>query len=149
MTPKHEQPASISPSQLQNGEIVALEAGRVCIRLESGVIGFLTGISKEEIQSTFKLGQRGMFQIERCDENGETLVSRAATSEVRPSFDHEVNRLHEALNQHHSTPVKRDEIMPVMDEQHIRQWIEQVDTSLEKLKRNRAKRMDEEFYSET
>jgi len=132
-----------------DGEIVGLEDERVRVRLETGVIGFLTGIAREEIQSTFKLGQHGSFRIERRDKKGETLLSLVSTqaSEAPRSFEHDVDRLQDALNDHHATPIRRDEVIPTMDEQRIQQWLNRVESSLEKLRKNRAKRLDEEFYS--
>ncbi|MEE8592933.1 MAG: hypothetical protein V3T03_02275 [Candidatus Bipolaricaulota bacterium] len=149
MTPEQERSASSSRSQPLDGEIVGLEDERVRVRLETGVIGFLTGIAGEEIQSTFKLGQYGSFRIERRDKKGEALLSLVSTqaSEAPQSFEHDVDRLQDALNNHHATPIRRDEVIPTMDEQRIQQWLNRVESSLEKLRKNRAKRLDEEFYS--
>ena len=149
MTPEQEQSASSSPSKPLDGQVVGLEDERVRVRLETGVIGFLTGSAGEGIQSTLKLGQRGTFRIERCDEKGETLLSlvSAQTSEIPRSFEHDVDRLQDALNHSHAVPITRDEVIPTMDEQRIQQWLNRVEKSLENLRRNRAKRLDEEFYS--
>lgn len=149
MTPEQGRSAYTSPSQPLDGEIVGLEDERVRVRLETGVIGFLTGIAKAEIQSTFKLGQLGRFQIERCDEKGETLLSLISTqaSKAPQSFEHDVDQLQNALNHHHATPITRDEVISTMDEQRIQQWLNRVESSIEKLRKNRAKRLDEEFYS--
>ena len=149
MNSEQERSASTAPSQPLDGEIVGLEDERVRVRLETGVIGFLAGIAQVEIQSTFKLGQQGTFRVERLDEKGETLLSLVSTqaSEVPRSFEHEVNRLQNALNNHHATPITHDEVIPTMDEQRIQQWLNRVESSLGKLRKNRAKRLAEEFYS--
>lgn len=149
MNSEQERSASTAPSQPLDGEIVGLEDERVRVRLETGVIGFLAGIAQVEIQSTFKLGQQGTFRVERLDEKGETLLSLVSTqaSEVPRSFEHEVNRLQNALNHHHVAPITRDEVIPTMDEQRIQQWLNRVESSLGKLRKNRAKRLAEEFYS--
>jgi len=149
MTPEQERSASTSPPKPLDGEIAGLEDDRVRIRLETGMIGFLTGIGTAEIQSTFQLGQHGTFLIERRDEKGETLLSLVSiqASEAPQSFEHEVDQLQNALNHHHATPIVHDEVIPTMDEQRIQQWLNRVEKSLEKLRRNRAKRLDEEFYS--
>ena len=151
MNSEQERSASTLPFQPLDGEIVGLGDERVRVRLETGVIGFLTGIAKAEIQSTFKLGQHGTFRVERCDEKGETLLSLVSTqaSEDPRSFEHDVDRLQNALNHHYTTPIKRDEVIPTMDEQRIQQWLNRVENSLEKLRKNRAKRLAEEFYSGT
>ena len=149
MTPEYERSTSTSPSKTLAGEIVGLEEERVRVRLETGVIGFLSGIEKDVIQSSFQLGRRGTFQIAQCDENGETLLSFVSIqgSEEPRSFEHDVDRLQNALNHHLSGPIARAEVIPTLDEQRIQQWLNRAEKSLEKLRRNRAKRLDEEFYS--
>jgi len=152
MNSEQERSASTSPCQPLDGEIVGLENERVRVRLQTGVIGFLAGIAKAEIQSTFKLGQHGTFRIEQCDRNGETLLSLVSTqaSEDPRSFEHEVDQLQSALNNHHhATSIAHDEVIPTMDEQRIQQWLNRLETSLEILRKNRAKRLAEEFYSGT
>jgi len=151
MTHEHERSAPDSSSKPLAGEIAGLESERVRVRLETGVIGFLAGIAHEEIQPSFHLGQHGRFQILRRAENGETLLDLVSIEEVDseapPSFEHDVDRLQNALNHHQSVPITHDEVIPTIDEQRIKQWLHRVEKSLEKLKRNRAKRLDEEFYS--
>jgi len=149
MTPEHERSDSTSPSKPLDGEIIGLESERVRVRLGTGVIGYLAEIANAEIQSSLQLGQHGTFQILRCDENGETLLSLMSIqdSEASPSFEHDVDQLQNALNHHPATPITHDEVIPTIDEQRIQQWLNQVGKNLEKLRRNRAKRLDEEFYS--
>ncbi|MFC2078541.1 hypothetical protein ACFLSZ_01015 [Candidatus Bipolaricaulota bacterium] len=148
-TPEHERSAPISSSAPVAGEIVGLEGECVRVRLETGVIGFLTGVVKEEIQSSLQPGQHGRFQLIRHDENGDPLLSLVSVqaADTPRTFDHDVDQLQDALNHHHPTPVAREEIIPTMDEQRIQQWLDQAGKTLEKLRRNRAKRLDEEFYS--
>ncbi len=149
MTPEHERSASASLSKPLDGEIVGLEDERVCVRLETGVIGFLAEAANAEIQSSFQLGQHGQFQILRCDENGETLLSVVSirNSEAPPSFEHDVNQLQNALAHHHTGPITHDEAIPTLDEQRIQQWLNRVEKDLTKLRKHRTKRLDEEFYS--
>ena len=149
MTPEHERPASASPSKPLAGEIVGLEDDRVRVRLETGAIGFLQGMANMEIRSSLQLGKQGRFRILQCDEKGEILLGLVSihNSEAPLSFEHDVDRLQNALNNHHKTPVTRDEVIPTLDEQRIQQWLHRAEESLEKLRRNRAKRLDEEFYS--
>ncbi|MFC2083025.1 hypothetical protein ACFLSG_03200 [Candidatus Bipolaricaulota bacterium] len=151
LIPEHERSAPTPPSAPLAGEIVGVEDGRVRVRLETGVIGFLTGIEKEEIQSSCEVGRHGTFQTAQRDENGETLLSLVSlqATEAPRSFDHDVDQLQDALNHHHPTPIAREEAIPTMDEQSIQQWLDRVGKTLEKLRRNRAKRLDEEFYSGT
>lgn len=149
MTPEHERSASASPSKPLGGEIVELEDERVRVRLETGEIGFLTGIESAEIKSSFRVGQHGRFQMLQCDENEESVLSLVSIqdSEAPPSFEHDVDQLQNALTYHHTAPTMHDEVVPTLDEQHIQQWLNRVEKNLTKLRRNRAKRLDEEFYS--
>ncbi len=149
MTPKHERSASTSPSKPLDGEIVGLEDARVRVRLETGAIGFLTGITNEKIQSSFLAGQHGRFQILRCDESGETLLSLVSIQPLEAPLpaEHDVDQLQNAITHHQTAPITRDEVVPTLDEQRIQQWLNRVEKNLTKLRRNRSKRLDEEFYS--
>ena len=151
MTPEHERSASTLPSKPLDGEIIGLESERVRVRLGTGTIGFLAEAANQEVQSPFQLGQHGKFQIIRCAEDGETLLSlvsiRDLDSEAPPSFEHDVDELQNALNHHPVTPITHDAVIPTIDEQRTQQWLNRVEKGLEKLRRNRANRLDEEFYS--
>lgn len=149
MTPEPARSAPATPSIGLDGEIVGLEDERVRVRLETGSIGFLARVKSAEIQSPFQLGQHGRFQILQCDKNGETLLSLVSTQDsgAPPSFEHDVDQLQNALTLHHPVPIKHDEVIPTLDEQRIQGWLNQVEKTLTKLRRNRAKRLDEEFYS--
>jgi predicted RNA-binding protein with RPS1 domain len=147
MTPEQQRSASSSPPPLWDGEIVALEEDCVRVRLESGVIGIL---AETQIESSFEIGQHRRFQVLRCDENGEALLSLVAGQEDddSPTFKHDVDEPQSALTNHRTPHATReDEGFPTLDEQRIQQWLNRVDKTLTKLRRNRAKRLDEEFYS--
>jgi len=149
MTPEQQRSASASPSKSLDGEIVALEGDRVRVRLESGAMGVLVGIANSESRSSLQLGRHGKFQILRCDEKGETLLSLISIQapDGSPAFEHDVDELQNALTHHHTPPVTRNEVFPALDEQRIQNWLNRVEKNLTKLRRNRAKRLDEEFYS--
>jgi hypothetical protein len=149
MIPEHERSASVSPSKPLDGEIVGLEGERIRVRLETGAIGFFKGSGEGTSTSSYQLGQQGRFQIVRCEENEETLLSLVAlhSTEASPAFEHDVDQLQNALAHHRSPPITRDEVIPTLDEQRIQQWLNRVEQNLTNLRRNRAKRLDEEFYS--
>ena len=149
MTPEQQRSASASPSKPLDGEIVALEDDRVRVRLESGAMGVLADIANTENKSSLQVGKHGKFQILRCDENGETLLSLVSIQvpDGSPAFEHDVDELQNALTHHHTPPVTHDEGFPAIDEQRIQNWLNRVEKNLTKLRRNRAKRLDEEFYS--
>ncbi len=149
MTPEQERSTSVSPSKPLDGEIVGLEGECVRVRLETGAIGFLKGLDKATMESSFQLGQQGRFLIVRCEENEETLLSLVAihSTEASPAFEHDVDQIQSAVANHHTPSITRNEVIPTLDEQRIQQWLNRVEKNLTQLRRNRAKRLDEEFYS--
>jgi hypothetical protein len=152
MPPEHGGSASTPIPKPLGGEVVGLEEGRIRIRLETGAIGFLLAVDPSQGLNAFHVGQRGTFLSERLDDQGETVLSLVSISdpEAPLSFEDDVDRLQDAINQPHAPLPARDEgIIPTMDEQRIQQWLDRTGKSLEKLRRNRAKRLDEEFYSRT
>jgi predicted RNA-binding protein with RPS1 domain len=147
MPPEQQRSASSSPANHLDGEIVALEEDCVRVRLESGVIGVL---AEKQIESPLEIGQHRKFQVIRRDDNGETLLSLVAGQDTdgSPTFEHDVDELQSALTNHRTPQATReDEGFPTLDEQRIQQWLNRVEKTLTKLRRNRAKRLDEEFYS--
>ena len=132
-----------------DGEIVGLEGERIRVRLETGTIGFFKGSDDGTLTSSFQLGQQGQFQIVQCEENKETLLRLVSlhNTEPSPAFEHDVDQLQNALAHHHAPPIVHDEVIPTLDEQRIQQWLNRVEKTLTELRRNRAKRLDEEFYS--
>lgn len=149
MTPEQHRSTSDSPAKIVDGEIVSLEDGRVHIRLESGIMGILEDLANAEVSASFQPGRHGAFKILRCDENGETILCLVSMkdSDVSPSFDHDVDELQNALTHHHVPSVAPDREFPALDERRIQQWLNRVEKNLSELRRNRAKRLDEEFYS--
>jgi predicted RNA-binding protein with RPS1 domain len=149
MTPEQQQPTSASPSKPLGGEIVALEDGRVRVRLETGTVGLLADTAGAKHKSSLKLGQHGRFQILRCDENGETHLSLVSfqDTDASPTVEPDVDELQNAIIHHHTAPAQHDREFPALDEQRIQNWLNRVEKTLIKLRRNRAKRLDEEFYS--
>jgi hypothetical protein len=146
-TPNQDQPTTVPPSKSLGGEIVGIEGERIRVRLETGTVGFLA----EAVTSgtSLRTGQQGTFRVLRCNESGEMLLGFVSIEDDQAprSFEHAVNQLQDALNHHHATPIARDEAVSTMDEQRIQDWLNRVDKSLEKLRRNRSKRLNEEFYT--
>ena len=149
MIPENERSTSTSSSESLDGEIVGLEGNRVCVRLETGVIGHFENSDLSAGASPIQPGQQGRFQIVQCSEDGKTLLNLISIdkAEASPAFDHDVDKLQNALSHHHTLSIKQDTIIPALDEQRIQQWLNRVEKNLTKLRRNRAKRFDEEFYS--
>jgi predicted RNA-binding protein with RPS1 domain len=146
-TPDQERSAT-TPEPI-DGEIVGLEDARVRVRLETGAIGFIADAVDDGILSSFQLGDQYSFRVLQTGEDGEIELSLATSQdgETSPAFEHDVSQLQSALTQHPSTPAAPIEAIPSVDEQRIQQWLRRVDKALERLRRNRAKRLDEEFYS--
>jgi len=132
------------------GEIVSIEGTRIRVRLASGTIGFVEASATSQVPSGLAVGQTGKFSVEHPVEDGETTLCLISLEETEAphSFESDVHRLQTALNHHHAAPLSSHEaIVPTMDEQRIQQWLQRVEQRLEQLRRNRTKRLDEEFYS--
>lgn len=149
LTPEHKRSTSSVSSISVDGEVIGLEGARVRVRLETGTIGFVMRTPNEEGALSLQLGQKGRFTIVESEAQEETLLNVVSLQEsVEPvSFEHDVDRLQTALTQHHASPLEHEEVIPTLDEQRIQRWLSRVEKSLDKLRRNRAKRLDEEFYS--
>lgn len=147
--PELERSDSASPELPLDGEIVGIEEARIRVRLETGVIGFVEALAEAEAPSSFQLGQKGRFRIlSSADGEAPSLSLISIVDLAAPlSFESDVDRLQNALSLQHSTSIARDDVVPTLDEQHIKQWLDRTKTSLERVRRNRAKRLDEEFYS--
>lgn len=147
--PELERSDSASPELPLDGEIVGIEEARIRVRLETGVIGFVEALAEAEAPSSVQLGQKGRFRIlSSADGEAPSLSLISIVDLAAPlSFESDVDRLQNALSLQHSTSIARDDVVPTLDEQHIKQWLDRTKTSLERVRRNRAKRLDEEFYS--
>jgi hypothetical protein len=133
-----------------SGEVVHIDGTRIRVRLASGIIGFIDASSDSRIPSGLTVGRTGRFTLHHRGEDGEIelrLVSLEET-EISHSFESDVHRLQTALNHHHPTAVPHEEaVVPAVDEQRIQQWLQRVEQRLDQLRKNRSKRLDEEFYS--
>lgn len=149
LTPEPERSTSSTSPTSFGGEVVGLEGTRVRVRLETGIIGFVMGKPDEQSGLPLQLGQKGRFTVFESNADGETLLrvlSLQESSKPR-SFEHDVDQLNNALAQHPAASIEHHEVVPTLDEQRIQQWLNRVDGSLDRLRKNRAKRLDEEFYS--
>jgi len=149
MTPEQLRSTSPSPANPLDGEIIALEEDCVRVRLESGVVGTLARDENSQTQSPFTVGQHHKFNVLQCDESGKAVLCLVAgqdtdVSQVDKDDNHQQQK---ALTHRTSLAAHEDEGFPTLDEQRIQQWLNRVEKNLTKLRRNRSKRLDEEFYS--
>jgi len=137
------------PAATEAGVVVGVSPTQIRVRLASGITGVMSVTSTNGSREPAPvLGDRGLFRVDHRREDGEIeiqLVS-SASSAVPRSFDHDVNLLRQALQDHpvstlvHEAPPS----VPRMDEQRVQGWVQRVDTYLESLRKNRYKRLDEE-----
>ena len=134
---------------LVEGEIVGVEGTRIRVRLDSGTIGFMPR-GKGDAES-IEVGRRATFRIDGTDPGGSPSLSFAvvdASPTVVEPFDRDVVRLHNALANRHPTnsvrSVERERL--TLGEEQIQHWIGRVESGLGRLRKNRAKRVNEEFY---
>jgi len=137
------------PSKPLLGEVVRIEGTQIRVRLVSGTVGFVDASANSQLLSDLAVGGTGRFTIHQCSADGETeLRFVSAEEEDAPrSFESDVFRLQTALNHRHNAPAAHEAVVPALDEQRIQQWLQRAEQRLEQLRRNRAKRLDEEFYS--
>ena len=143
--PDHGEPSTSGASVL-SGEFIALEGGLARIRLSTGEIAIL-----EEASDSTRLtpGQTAMFRIKRRDGSQRAILSLVRTDDVAamPAFDREVDRLHNALANHHPTNSYHRPQQDLLGEDRIQQWVDSVERRLSALRKNRTRRLDEEFYN--
>jgi hypothetical protein len=142
-------PASSEEPKLVSGEVVGIDGDRIRVRLDSGATGFVApaeGKKPEEL----RVGLRASFRVAATDADGSPVLAFAASQE-RPApeqpFDREVVRLHHALANHHPANSVRPAERVHLGEEQIQQWIGHVESRLGRLRKNRAKRLNEEFYN--
>ena len=136
-------------TELVGGEIVGIEATRIRVRLDSETIGFMER-PLDEGSERVRVGQRACFRIVATDPGGSPRLalegSEGASSAEEP-FDREVVKLHNALANHHPSNSVRPLERVHLGEDQIQSWIGCVEESLARLRKNRAKRLNEEFYT--
>lgn len=148
-TSEQEQPTNPSSGPLP-GEVVHIDGTRVRVRLVSGVVGFVDTSNDSRIPSDLTVGRTGRFVLHHRGEDGEIELHLISIEEkdAPRSFESDVHRLQTALNHSHRAAVSHEQAaVPGVDEQRIQQWLQGVEQRLDQLRRNRAKRLDEEFYS--
>jgi hypothetical protein len=131
------------------GEVIAIEEARIRVRLADGKIGFVPRTSGGNARE-LEVGSRTMFRVVATAPSGETtlaIVESPATPVAGQSFDRDVDRLHNALANHHPTAPARPAERVSIGEEQIRNWVTTVESSLGRIRKNRAKRLNEEFYN--
>ncbi len=142
-------PVSNEAPEFVQGEIVGVEETRIRVRLESGGTGYMRPPEGVEVDA-IRVGRRATFRIVASDSAGSPTLafaeSRDAPTTQEP-FDREVVRLHDALANHPPANSARPAERVYLGEEQIRDWIDRVERSLGRFRKNRAKRLDEEFYN--
>ncbi len=142
-------PTSTEDPELVGGEIVGVEDTRIRVRLDSGETGFVTSPDQAKIDR-IRVGSRATFRVVATDPGGSPTLAFAESQDgpaAEEPFDREVVRLHNALANHHPSNSVRPVERVHLGEEQIQNWIGRVEGSLDRLRRNRAKRLNEEFYS--
>jgi len=131
-----------TPGELA-GDVISVENDRATVRLSTGETGVV------DPAGGLAVGQRATFQIKRREEGKPPILGlvRREASSALPSFDQEVNRLHDALANHHPANSYQQPQHDILGEDRIQPWVNRVEQRLATLRRNRAKRLDEEFYN--
>jgi len=141
-------PASNEEAGLVRGEIVEVEDTRLRVRLESGAIGFVAVADVPDAGSA-RVGHRATFRIVAggpADSPALTFVEHREAAAEEP-FEREVVELNKALANHRPSNAVRPVERLHLGEEQIQDWIARVDESLGRFRKNRAKRLNEEFYN--
>jgi hypothetical protein len=142
-------PASSEEPELVTGEVIDIESDRIRVRLDSGAI-CLVAPSEGTRPDDLRVGLSTTFRVAATDADGSPMLAFTANQE-RPAseepFDREVVRLHNALANHRPANSVRPVERVHLGEEQIQQWIGRVESRLGRLRKNRAKRLDEEFYN--
>jgi len=120
------------------GEVISTESGRIVVRLDTGELGILPGRALE-------VGFRSLFRIERRTPTGELSLAQANPDENAPSpaFDREFTRLRDALANHRPAAIQERVHHNPLGEERMEGWIERVDQAVARLRKHRAKRLNE------
>jgi hypothetical protein len=143
--PDHGKPSPPDASEL-SGEFISLEGELARIRLSTGEIGILDCVDDS---CDLSPGQKAVFRIVRRDGAQRAVLSLVKQEDpgALPAFDREVNQLHDALANHHPTNSYQQPQRDLIGEDRIQHWVNSVEQRLSALRKNRAKRLDEEFYN--
>jgi hypothetical protein len=142
-------PTSNEDPELVGGEIVGVEDTRIRVRLDSGEAGFVTP-PDQAVTDKIQVGHHATFRIVATDPDGPPTLAFAEGEDgpvVEQPFDREVVRLHNALANHRPSNSIRAVERVHLGEEQIQNWIGRVEGGLGRFRKNRAKRLNEEFYS--
>ena len=142
-------PTSNEDPELVGGEIVGVEDTRIHVRLDSGETGFVTSPGQAKTDR-IQVGRRATFRIVVTDPGSPPTLAFAESQDgpaAEEPFDREVVRLHNALANHHPSNSVRPVERVHLGEEQIQNWIGRVEGGLGRFRKNRAKRLNEEFYS--
>ena len=135
--------------EIAGGEIAGIEESRIRVRLDSGTIGFMERSGDVEPDG-IQVGLRARFRIVGTDPGGSPRLAfdegGAGPASEEP-FDREVVELHNALANHRPSNSVRPVERVSLGEEQIQNWIGRVEGSLARLRKHRAKRLNEEFYT--
>ena len=131
------------------GEIVTLDASGAEGRLATGETGWLPSPPETDAQPPLTIGGCGFFCVGESDSNGRLMLSVAPeqTREASHAFDREVDRLNNVLANHHPAPRTHYDARPEdpVGEEQIEDWISRVGDTISRLRKRRAKRLNEQL----
>jgi len=137
-----------------SGEIIGIEKTRIRVRLDSGIVGVVLLSDQEtEMPTAVQMGQRQSFQVVSSGTSDAAPVLAFSLdcrdTAANEPFDRDIVKLQTALANHHVSP--SSSAPPIervhLGEEQIRSWMDRVEASIGRLKKNRARRLDEEFYN--
>ena len=134
--------------RVAEGEIILTEGDRFVVRLEDGTMGTMLLPEDPSQRSQLTVGFRARFQVEPCDPNAQPMVvllSAAPSGMPADRFDQDVHRLHSVLTNHRIPPNGWNAPDDPAGEKQIEAWVSRVGEALSRIRKNRTKRLDEQF----
>jgi len=135
-----------------SGEIIAIEATAIRVRLRNGVVGHVPVGDDSTIDTAeYCVGHRAVFRIVRRGTDGEWVLSALSPDEqaAQHEFDREFDRLLSALSNHRPSKPPEPQLPPdPLGKEEIEQWVTRVGDAVTRVRKNRAKRQNERFYNE-
>jgi len=133
------------------GEIIAIEATSIRVRLGNGKFGRIPVETGSVDSATFCVGHRAVFRVVRRDLEGDWILSALSSGDPaeQHEFDREFDRLLSALSNHRPSRLPEHHLPPdPLGKEQIEQWVRGVGDAIARIRKSRAKRLNERFYNE-
>jgi len=136
-----------------SGEIVDVRPEGVIVSLSEGQVGLVAAcesLPSETLKDRFHTGERVTVRIVERKEDGRFNLTILPPQESGSAdgFDRDFHRLNHVLSRRPTKLTSEHVQRDPMSEEHINEWISQVEKAIGRLHRHRAKRLSETFHDD-